>query len=79
MYGGQRLAITTAKNLDRAKDMVEFYQPRNSTQEDWEEALAEADPPKITARENREDSASPNHFTDDDLPWPGEGIQQHAG
>lgn len=79
MYGGQRLAITTAKNLDRAKDMVEFYQPRNSTQLDWEEALAETDNAQPAGIETRETISHQGPLPDDDLPWPGEGLQQQSG
>jgi len=79
MHGEQRLAITTAKNLDRAKDMVEFYQPRNSSQLDWEEALADEDIPGLTVTQTVEALAPPDRPADDDLPWPGEGLEQQAG
>lgn len=79
MFGGQRLAITTAKNLDRARDLVGVYQPRNTTQLDWEEALADG----VSSRNNEFDEFDQlDHSTnraDDALPWPGEGIQQQTG
>ncbi len=73
--GLQRMAITTARNLDRAKDMVEFYQPRNVSQLDWEDALAEGvgGSPKTPAP-TQEAPAKQN----DDLPWPGEALPQQA-
>lgn len=81
MYGGQRLAITTAKNLDRAKDMVEFYQPRNSTQLDWEEALAEEVTPLPSAQTKKPPMPMPETplSPEDDLPWPGEDLQHQVG
>ncbi len=79
MHGEQRLAITTAKNLDRAKDLVDAYQPRNTTQEDWEEALADG----LRSRDHEFDEFDAldrsSNGTGDDLPWPGEGLQQQTG
>jgi len=79
MYGGQRLAITTAKNLDRAKDLVDAYQPRNSTQLDWEEALADGVPSNKNEFAEFDELDRATNPVDDDLPWPGEGLQHQTG
>lgn len=69
--GATRMAMITQKNLDRAKDMVEIYQPRNATQLDWENALAEG------IRTNKQEIPIYDIIDDneDDLPWPGEALQ----
>ncbi len=36
-----KMAITSQKNLDRANAIIIKYKPRNTTQSDWENALAE--------------------------------------
>ncbi len=79
MYGGQRLALTTAKNLDRAKDMVDAYQPRNSTQLDWQEALSDGVVSRQTEFDEFDKSDRQKTTGDDKLPWPGEGLQQQIG
>lgn len=73
--GLERMAITTARNLDRAKDVVEAYQPRNVSQLDWEDALSEG-----VGEPARKAIQTPDHGekNDDDLPWPGEALPQQA-
>ena len=70
--GATRMAATTQKNLDRAKDIVEIYQPRNTTQLDWENALAEGIPT------NKQETPIYNIIDDDeddDFPWPDEALK----
>ena len=70
--GATRMAATTQKNLDRAKDMVEIYQPRNVTQLDWENALAEG------IQKNKQEIPIYDIVDleeDDDLPWPYEVLK----
>ena len=72
--GAQRMALTTARNLNRAKDMVESYQPRNSSQQDWEDALAEG----VNSNSTRLPVYKIPRDIDDGLPWPGEDIHRQA-
>ncbi len=70
--GATRMAATTQKNLARAKDMVEIYQPKNTTQLDWENALAEG------IQTNTQEIPIYDIVDveeDDDLPWPDEALK----
>ncbi|MFB0991244.1 MAG: hypothetical protein QMB78_03365, partial [Rhodospirillales bacterium] len=70
--GATRMAATTQKNLDRARDMVEIYQPRNVTQLDWENALAEG---IQTNKQEIPIYGIVDVEEDDDLPWPDEALK----
>ena len=65
------MAMTTQKNLDRARAIIVKYKPSNTTQSDWEDALAEG-------LETKKQDAPFDEIIDDDeedLPYPGEALQ----
>jgi tetratricopeptide (TPR) repeat protein len=66
------MAMTTQKNLDRAETIAIKYQPRNTTQSDWEDALAEG------LETNKQETPLYDFIDDDkeDLPYPGEALQR---
>ena len=81
-----RLAAITAKNLDRARDMVDDFRPRNVAELDWEQ---ESDGSQAgTAREddglpfpgealNKDSLPFPGEALEkNELPWPGEAVRQ---
>ena len=65
------MAITTQKNLDRAKAIIVKYQPRNTTQSDWEDALAEG------LETDKQDKSLYDIIdeNEENLPYPGEALQ----
>ena len=65
------MAMTTQKNLDRARAIIVKYKPSNTTQSDWEDALAEG-------LETKKQEAPFDEIIDndeEDLPYPGEALQ----
>jgi CRP-like cAMP-binding protein/tetratricopeptide (TPR) repeat protein len=69
-----KMAMTTQKNLDRANAVILKYQPRNTTQSDWEDALAEG-------LETSQKKIPLYDIIDDDeekLPYPGEALQSKS-
>ena len=65
------MAITTQKNLDRAQAIIVKYQPRNTTQSDWEDALAEG------LETDKQDKSLYDIIdeNEENLPYPGEALQ----
>jgi len=81
-----RLAAITAKNLDRARDMVDGFRPRNVAELDWEQ-----DGDERAGQTAQDDDSLPfpgealdkdplpfpgEGLEKDDLPWPGEAVRQ---
>jgi len=70
-----RLAAITAKNLDRARDMVDDFRPRNVAELDWEQDGDERD---RTRREDGDNLPFPGEaLNKDSLPFPGEDLEKN--
>jgi tetratricopeptide (TPR) repeat protein len=64
----QNLAAVTEKNLDRSQEMLDFCEPKNMPELDWEDVLFEDD----IIEKPRLPEPGEGLFTKPDAPWPGE-------
>jgi len=75
MRNNHRLAAITTKNLDRARDMVDDFRPRNVAELDWEQDGDERDG---TRQEDSDGLPFPGEaLNKDSLPFPGEGLEKN--